>query len=112
MAGEIEWLKLPPDLQHRFFELAEEESKRLSRTIEELERHLEGLQQMLEEHFEPLPEGGPLVRVAAVDSSRSPRLSERLGVRYGVFAAGITYLRGGEREEAFRAGVFKRRQAR
>jgi hypothetical protein len=71
LAGEIEWLKLPPDLQHRFFELAEEESKRLSRTIEELERHLEGLQQMLEEHFEPLPEGGPLVRVAAVDSSRS-----------------------------------------
>jgi TRAP-type C4-dicarboxylate transport system substrate-binding protein len=38
LAGEIEWLKLPPDLQHRFFELAEEESKRLSRTIEELER--------------------------------------------------------------------------
>jgi hypothetical protein len=111
LAGEIEWLKLPPDLQHRFFELAEEESKRLSRTIEELEKHLEGFRQMLEKHFEPLPEGSPLVRVAAVDSSRSPRLSERLGVRYGVFAAGITYLRGGEREEAFRAGVFKRRQA-
>jgi len=66
----------------------------LSRTIEELERHLEGLRQMVEKHFRPLPEGSPLVRVAAVDCSRSPRLSERLGVRYGVFAVGITYLRG------------------
>jgi hypothetical protein len=39
-------------------------------------------------------------------------LSERLGVRYGVFASGIIYLKGVEkRREVFRAGVFKRKQA-
>jgi hypothetical protein len=39
-------------------------------------------------------------------------LSERLGVRYGVFATGLIYLRGTEeRSEVYRAGTFKRKQA-
>jgi hypothetical protein len=36
---------------------------------------------MLEEHFKPFPEGSPLVRVAAVDCSRSPRLR---GLAFGM----------------------------
>jgi hypothetical protein len=50
--------------------------------------------------------------IAAVDGSRSPKLSERLGVRYGVFTYGTVYLRGFERVgEKFEASVFRRRQA-
>jgi len=38
-----------------------------------------------------------LVKVAAVDGSRSPRMSERLGVRYGVFSVGAVVLMGSKR---------------
>jgi len=50
--------------------------------------------------------------VAAVDGSRSPRLSERLGVRYGVFSVGAVVLMGSKRvKEEYQAGQFKRKQA-
>lgn len=108
----IEWLKLPQDLQHRFFELAEQEAKNLVRTITELKMQLESLKELIQPHVYNLNETNITQIVAAVDSSRSPRLSERLGVRYGVIAAGVIYLKGIEkRDETFRAGVYKRKQA-
>jgi len=108
----IEWLKLPQDLQHRFFELAEQEAKNLVKTITELKIQLESLKELIQSHIHNLNETEITQIVAAVDSSRSPRLSERLGVRYGVIAAGVIYLKGIEkRDETFRAGVYKRKQA-
>ncbi|MCS7116541.1 MAG: DNA double-strand break repair nuclease NurA [Nitrososphaerota archaeon] len=106
----LEWIKLPQDLQHRFFELADEESKRVGESIQKLNKEYEKLQ-FLQSYFDKLPNVESVSRIAAIDSSKSPRLSERLGIRYGVFASGIIYLKGNEREESFRAGVFKRRQA-
>lgn len=112
-AGELlEWVKLPEDLQHKFFELAEQEAATLTETIQRLSLQLKELKGRLQPYIHRLPtsEGGSTV--AAVDSSRSPRLNERLGVRYGVFATGVVFLKGyEERSESFRAGVFKRRQA-
>ncbi|MEM2338652.1 MAG: DNA double-strand break repair nuclease NurA [Nitrososphaerales archaeon] len=106
-----EWVKLPQDLQHRFFELAEEESQRLNQTIQMVEKEIQKLKQSLHSYIDKLPNVDLVSKVAAVDSSRSLRLSERLGIRYGVFASGIIYIKGFEREEVFEAGVFKRRQA-
>ncbi|MGC8555863.1 MAG: DNA double-strand break repair nuclease NurA, partial [Conexivisphaera sp.] len=106
--GKVEWLKLPQDLQGRFFELAEEESRKIAESVRELADELRRASELL--RFEPLPEGEEGFTVAAVDGSRSPRLSERLGVRYGVFSAGVVYLGKGGRREEFRAGTFKRRQ--
>jgi len=113
MAEELlEWVKLPQDLQHRFFELAEQEAGRLTNTIQELDAQIKELKEKLQPFIHKLPASNEVLTVAAIDSSRSPRLSERLGVRYGVFASGIVYLKGVEkRKEIFRAGVFKRKQA-
>ncbi len=108
----IEWIKLPQDLQHRFFELADQEAKKLVNTISELKIQLETLKELIRPHIHNLNETNITQTIAAVDSSRSPRLSERLGIRYGVIAAGVIYLKGTEkRDETFRAGVFKRKQA-
>jgi len=108
----IEWIKLPQDLQHRFFELAEQEAKNLTETIHQLNLQLKNLKDTLRSYIKKLPSLDETFIVAAVDSSRSPKLSERLGVRYGVFAAGTIFLKGVERrEEVFKAGVFKRKQA-
>jgi hypothetical protein len=63
-------------------------------------------------YINKLPSSDRVLTVAATDSSRSPKLSERLGVRYGVFSSCTVFLRGTEkREEIFRAGAFKRKQA-
>jgi len=108
----VEWVKLPQDLQHRFFELAEEEAGRLTETIQQLNLQLTELKEKLQPCICNLPSSDKTVTVAAVDSSRSPGLSERLGVRYGVFATGTIFLKGIEkRSESFRAGIFKRKQA-
>ncbi|WP_309493325.1 DNA double-strand break repair nuclease NurA [Candidatus Hecatella orcuttiae] len=108
----LEWVKLPQDLQHHFFKLAEEEAEKLSESVRRLSRQLGELKARLQPYIHSLPGNDMALTVAAVDSSRSPRLSERLGVRYGVFATGAVYLKGVEsREETFRAGVFKRKQA-
>ncbi|MGP3667562.1 MAG: DNA double-strand break repair nuclease NurA [Candidatus Bathyarchaeota archaeon] len=108
----IEWVKLPQDLQHRFFELAWGEAEKLTETVQQLNQQLKDLKEKLQPYIETLPSSDKTLTVAAVDSSRSPVLSERLGVRYGVFATGIVLVKGVEkRKEDFGAGVFKRKQA-
>ncbi|RLI13735.1 MAG: hypothetical protein DRO43_05605 [Candidatus Hecatellales archaeon] len=108
----IEWVKLPQDLQHRFFELAQGESEKLWEAIQKMISDFKKLEGILKPYIGKLPITDENVTVAAVDSSRSPMLSERLGVRYGVFASGTVFLKGVEkRNETFRAGVFKRKQA-
>ncbi|MEM3151414.1 MAG: DNA double-strand break repair nuclease NurA, partial [Candidatus Bathyarchaeia archaeon] len=108
----IEWVKLPQDLQHRFFELAEQETQKLIETIDKLNFQLKELKNILPTYIHKLPSLDETALIAAVDSSRSPKLSERLGIRYGVFATGTIFLKGIEkREEVFKAGVFKRKQA-
>jgi len=108
---EVEWLKLPNDLQHRFYELAEKESNSVKEKISELRKEIEELKVLLRGKVFELKRSKRKYVVAAVDGSRSPTLSERLGVRYGVFSVGTVYLDGNNRREEFGAGVFKRRQA-
>ncbi|MFH7859513.1 MAG: DNA double-strand break repair nuclease NurA [Candidatus Aenigmatarchaeota archaeon] len=108
----IEWIKLPQDLQHRFFELTEQEANRLVEDIQKMDLQLKELSKELRPYIHEIPISDKTSIVAAIDGSRSPRLSERLGIRYGVFSVGAIFLKGIEkRKENFRAGVFKRKQA-
>lgn len=107
-----EWIKLPVDLQHGFFQLAEKEAKELTDTVNRINSILKVLEAEISPHFHAFPEQNRRSIIAAVDSSRSPRLSERLGIRYGVYATGVVYLRGAERlHEKFEPGAFRCRQA-
>jgi len=108
---EVEWLKLPHDLQTQFFKVADEESREVTETIKELYSEL-GKLRVLDPYFERLRSNDLSYTVAAVDGSRSPHLSERLGAKYGVLAVGAVVLRGTERiDERFEAGRFTRGRA-
>jgi len=108
----LEWVTLPLDLQHRFFELAEREANNTLKAIQDLSVKLKELKNLITPHIKKLEASSKIVTTAAVDGSRSPRLSERLGVRYGVFATGIVYLEGvKKKDEKFEVGSFKRKQA-
>ncbi len=107
-----EWVKLPLDLQHKFFQLAEEEAEKIIDMIRDIDSNLSILRVKVSPHIRSLPDPIKRSLIAAVDGSRSPKLSERLGIRYGVFTYGTVYLRGSERVgENFEARVFRRRQA-
>jgi hypothetical protein len=114
MAEEItDWIKLPHDLQHRFFLLAKDEAKELKQRILDLKGHLKYASQYFDKYFKHVEiKTEELSEIAAIDSSRSFSLSERLGIRYGVIGAGAVILKGTQkREEIFRAKVFRRHQA-
>ncbi|MBS7624024.1 DNA double-strand break repair nuclease NurA [Candidatus Bathyarchaeota archaeon] len=107
-----EWTKLPIDLQHGFFQLAESEAKSLMDILDRINSVLRVLWIEISPYLRAFPEQVKRSIIAAVDSSRSPRLSERLGVRYGVYATGIVYLKGSERlHEKFKPGAFRCGQA-
>ncbi|MEM2989959.1 MAG: DNA double-strand break repair nuclease NurA [Halobacteria archaeon] len=108
----VEWLMLPHDLQIGFFEEAEKESIDLASRIEDISKVLRDATHLLKPFVKNLSDNEELYVVSAVDGSRSPQLSERLGVRYGVFSVGIKIIKGLEsKEEILKAGVFKRKQA-
>ncbi|MEM1585971.1 MAG: DNA double-strand break repair nuclease NurA [Candidatus Bathyarchaeia archaeon] len=106
-----EWVKLPVDLQNAFFKLAAMEADELSEVIRRINMSLKKLKATLSKNIQPIPDQTKRSVIASVDSSRSPKLSERLGIKYGVYATGIVYLKGHERREKFEPGVFRCRQA-
>ena len=108
---EVEWLSLPHSLSTELMERAEEEASQISPLIEKLEESVNSARRLISSLIEPLGEGRE-VRVGAVDGSRSPKLSERMGARYGLIAAGALIIEGKRRiDERYIAGQFKRKQA-
>jgi len=108
---EVEWLSLPHSLSTELMERAEEEASQISPLIEKLEESVNSARRLISSLIEPLGEGRE-VRVGAVDGSRSPKLSERMGARYGLIAAGALIIEGKRRiDEKYIAGQFKRKQA-
>ena len=87
--------KLPTKLQETFFELAAIAASKISEILRVEESKLKGLRGLLK--FRKVPDGdvGKL-RVGVVDGSISPRLSERLGLRMGVYAASYMVFDGDE----------------
>jgi hypothetical protein len=108
---EVEWLSLPHPLLAEFLERAEEEASQISSLIEKLAKSVNSARSLISGLIEPLGEG-KVIRVGAVDGSRSPKLSERMGARYGLIAAGALIIEGERRiSEKYIAGQFKRKQA-
>ncbi len=78
--------KLPPRLQESFFELADRAAGRVSEFLKREEERFRELKTVL--RFRRVPkEGLRDLRIGVVDGSVSPKLSERLGFRIGVYAA-------------------------
>ncbi|MCS7132960.1 MAG: DNA double-strand break repair nuclease NurA [Aigarchaeota archaeon] len=85
-AEESAFSKLPTKLQGEFFELAAAAALKISKMLREEGSKLGKLKGLL--IFRKIPvETGEGLRVGVVDGSSSPRLSERLGFRIGVYAA-------------------------
>jgi hypothetical protein len=86
---ETAFSKLPPKLQEQFFELAEEACRQVSKILGKEDEGLGELMRSL--RFRRAPRDLPRdIRIGVVDGSHSPKLSERLGFRIGVYAA--TYM--------------------
>jgi len=83
-----DWLKLPVKLQHQFFEHAAAEAQRTKKLLLEQKKKLEEVGKLLS--FKPIRENDSWKdwRVAVVDGSESPVMSERVGGRFGTYSAG------------------------
>jgi len=93
ISEESAFSKLPPKLQESFFELAEIAAKRISKILKDEEAKLASIKPFLK--FRKMPPGlKEPIRVGVVDGSISPKLSERLGFRIGVYAASYMVLDG------------------
>lgn len=106
-----EWSRIPVTLQHRFFELARKEAERVRvRLLHDGER-LRQLQSKLRFQYGKTTRTWLNWRVAAVDGSDSPVLSERVGARYGTYAAGyMIFHQGRIIDEDYQAGSLSRDQ--
>ena len=91
-----DWVKIPVSMQHQFFELAAAEAQKTKLRLLEQKKRLEELHALL--RFEKIAESDEWKnwRIAYVDGSDSPVLSQRLGARFGTFAAGWNIYQGDE----------------
>jgi hypothetical protein len=100
-----DWSKIPVTLQHQFFEFAEQEAENAKRKLLADAAKLKALARRL--RFKAASESDVWEdwTVACVDGSDSPTLSERVGARYGTFAAGYMLFQHGElKDEDYRSG--------
>ena len=90
------WSRLPIDLQHQYFDHARVEYLKCKGQLLERAKKLREYHKLLK--FQPLPKGDAWKswRIAAVDGSYSPTLSERVGARFGVYQAGYMIFNGDE----------------
>ena len=105
---ESEWQKLPSQLQHQFYELADGEADKHAALLNRLREKFESLRGQLEPYFKQVPnEDWEGLRVAVVDGSFSPVMDTRLLGRYGVYCAGYHIYEGAELvdEGSFTSGV-------
>ncbi len=99
-----DWARIPVKLQHQFFIHAEAEARALKKRLTEQRLVLNQLQKDLPFHKIEANDEWKKWRIACIDGSFSPTLSERLGARYGVYAAGYMIFEGAELvEEAYRS---------
>ena len=108
---ETSWMKLPSQLQHEFFGDAEKEAEKVKKALASRLHKLETLRKSVKSN--PIPKDGEWekLRIAAIDGSNSPTTSERLGVRYGAYAAGFMVFEGLKVvDEGYKSGSFSQDQ--
>ena len=89
-----DWLKLPVKVQHQFFEHAQQEAQRTKALLLEHKQKLDKIRGILRFGNVEQNDSWKDWRIAVVDGSDSPVLSERVGGRYGTFAAGYHIYKG------------------
>jgi len=108
-----EWSRIPVPLQHQFFSHARKEALACKRKLTEQGEKLQRFRKHLK--FQKVPDGDQWKnwRIACVDGSYSPAISERTGARYGVYCAGYMIFEDGEiKEEKYRSGTLTQDQIR
>jgi hypothetical protein len=87
--GFPDWVKIPAKMQNQFFELAEKQTKEIKAKLLRDKAKLESLSKILS--FSQIMENDDWKnwRIAVVDGSDSPVMSERIGGRFGTY--GSTY---------------------
>lgn len=106
-----DWAKIPVPLQHQFFSHARDEALACKKRLIEQSEKLERLRAFL--NFRKIPEDDQWKnwRIASVDGSYSPTISERLGASYGVYCGGYMIFEGGEVvKEGYRSGKLSQEQ--
>ncbi|MCS4537279.1 MAG: DNA double-strand break repair nuclease NurA [Thaumarchaeota archaeon] len=105
------WAKMPSQLQHEFMGDAGREAEKVKKSLAQKLKKLERLKKSFETKKIPENDNWKKLRVAAVDGSNSPSTSERLGVRYGAFAAGFMIFEGNRIvDEGYRSGSYSQEQ--
>ena len=85
--GFPDWVKIPAKMQNQFFELAEKQTKEIKAKLLRDKAKLESLRKILS--FSQIAENDDWKnwRIAVVDGSDSPVMSERIGGRFGTYGA-------------------------
>jgi hypothetical protein len=83
-----DWLKLPVTLQHQFFEHAALEAERTKKLLLEEKKKLDEIRKLLTLRQIAKDDAWKKWRIAFIDGSDSPIMSERVGGRFGTFSAG------------------------
>ena len=85
--GFPDWVKIPAKMQNQFFELAEKQTKEIKAKLLRDKAKLESLSEILS--FSKIFENDDWKnwRIAVVDGSDSPVMSERIGGRFGTYGA-------------------------
>ena len=108
---ETSWMKLPSQLQHEFFRDAEKEAEKVKKGLTRRLQKLDTFKKLVKSNAIPKDDEWKKLRIAAVDGSNSPATSERLGVRYGAYAAGYMIFEGSKViDEGYRSGSFSQDQ--
>jgi hypothetical protein len=85
--GFPDWVKIPAKMQNQFFELAEKQTKEIKAKLLRDKAKLKSLSKILT--FSQIAENDDWKnwRIAVVDGSDSPVMSERIGGRFGTYGA-------------------------
>jgi len=106
-----DWLKLSVKLQHQFFEHAATEAQRTKKLLLEQKKKLEEIEKLLSFKQIPKDDSWKDWRIAVVDGSESPVISERVGGRFGTYSAGYHIFQGMElTEEEYLSGYMSDNQ--
>jgi len=102
-----EWVKIPTQMQYQFFELAEKQAEYIKANLLKNKEKLRKLGTLL--RFNGIPESDEWKnwRIAVVDGSDSPVISERIGGRFGTYGATYHIYQGLDHlEEEYFSGHF------
>lgn len=90
---EIEWLKLPVDLQAKFYKKAEEDAESLIDKIQEIEKVIRRVEMKIKDMISEIQKAEKSYLIAAVDGCKSFSFSERLGFRFSLLSASYVLMK-------------------